>query len=1274
MHDLGDLACRDRVDVLLLQEPWYYQDKICGLPGRLRPFVSVGGRAAVVVVGEEIEAVLVCKSEWGVCVWLDAGRGGVYMASIYMQLRKPVQGALDFMNEILGVSRQDKVLIAIDANACSDLWFSKPSARSRDNRERAEELANWIGEKAMDILNAPTDAYTFSGAHGRSDIDVTLAKGWNGGDISWSMREDRGLSDHNPIYLCISELCRRNADRVESRCWFLAEARWAGLATSLQESAETLGFGTYFGMTAEEKVCQMDEWLTLACNECLRKKDSSKKRSLVWWSEDLEREKRRVRGLRKRVQRMRATLGSRREDQEEAWRIYKEELNIYKRMLADTKRQDWRSYVREEGNRDPWGGVTKILRSGRNGRGLASLRVGNEYTRTWKDGANVLLREFFPEDNDVAWRNEVQEGQDEWSESGWEELGLAIARLGNKKAPGIDGFRNEVLRATWSAVPSYVKEMFDSCLREGWFPTSWNEARVVTLLKAPDKDPSMPRSYRPVSLLNGWSKNVQRGCPQGSVGGPIIWNLCMDELLWCLEERGVGFAAFADDLTLLVEANTREQLVQRIKEEMAAVFRWGEKYGVQVSGEKTTVMLLKGELSFGRDPVVRVKWKDEVWRLKVVKEVKLLGLWMSEGMDVTKNVMCLRGKIELAVNRMTRVLRKEWGVKRKTYSAWMVGIFEAVAMYGASVWGGLMEKKAMRKEIQRAQRCVLYACLCVCRTVSTAAMQVLAGSPPWDLKCRMRRTLYKLKKDKRLDENDLKDQEEPSGSADDPSKLRPLSITAVPRERDGQAIRRLQRRPGSLKFTHESSLYSLVSQSEQRDSDSQLPVAEGSDGSSSLASSSCYPVSIVVVPPNPAAPDSVSVEKPSPLSRRNSVCSIASSISDAGSESKKSKVTHEDRTEVESEVAKHESCATLKIEQLEDETLVGLEKLRVKHKFTGSITDYVKQQLHAMKRIALELAIENTRLAAKNEYLSDLVDKRLSPSYSSVAARGAGASSSCPQFASLTPKAKPKSLNSPSPSVGRKKGKVKKSFVAVVSSSTEEPRANSDVLMSVLKSTIDPVGDGIHVRSVNKSRSGRLFVETASKQDLEKLISNAGLKARGVSVTLKERRLPRMIIYDVPVAHSGPELSELLRKQNPVLSPQHVLKPIFKVGKRDNEVTHWVMDVSPECRDVLVKEGGLYLGWRRCRVKEHCALTRCFKCQEFSHIAKYCKEKENTCGKCGEVGHTFKECTLEKQAQICVPCRRAKKPFDHFPDAKCPVYIAKLRKLAASVEGGDSSP
>ncbi|CAB0034368.1 unnamed protein product [Trichogramma brassicae] len=363
----------------------------------------------------------------------------------------------------------------------------------------------------------------------------------------------------------------------------------------------------------------------------------------------------------------------------------------------------------------------------------------------------------------------------------------------------------------------------------------------------------------------------------------------------------------------------------------------------------------------------------------------------------------------------------------------------------------------------------------------------------------------------------------------------------------------------------------------QRDSDSQLPVAESNQsGGSFLSSSSSYPdIPEIIVPKNPEAPDSV-LEKPTIISLRNSISSIASNISEAGSEPKKRKVIENDHEmEIESNSAKSDSCLATRFDELQDETHAGLERIRVRHKFSSVLTDYVKQQFHIVKRIALELAFENTRLAAKNEYLSDLVDRRLLPSYSSVAAQGAVAQSSRPQQNLLAPK--PKTQNklkplSPSPSAGRKKSKTKKSFVVVVSSSKDEPRVDSEVLMSVLKSTIDPVGDGIHVRSVNKSRSGRLFVETASKQDLEKLISNAGLKEKGVSVTLKERRLPRMIIYDVPVVQTDSELSQLLRKQNPILTPQQVLKPIFKVGKRDSEVIHWVMEVSPECRDTSLSK------------------------------------------------------------------------------------------------------
>ncbi|CAB0034363.1 unnamed protein product [Trichogramma brassicae] len=146
----------------------------------------------------------------------------------------------------------------------------------------------------------------------------------------------------------------------------------------------------------------------------------------------------------------------------------------------------------------------------------------------------------------------------------------------------------------------------------------------------------------------------------------------------------------------------------------------------------------------------------------------------------------------------------------------------------------------------------------------------------------------------------------------------------------------------------------------------------------------------------------------------NSMSRIASSVSEAGSEPKKKKVIDNDHeTELESKSDKFDSCFATRFDELEDKTHAGLDRTRVKHEFSSVLTDYVKQQFHVVKRIALELAFENTRLAAKNEYLSDLINRRLAPSYYSVDAQGAVTQSSRPKQRFLVPK--PKSQNKPKP-------------------------------------------------------------------------------------------------------------------------------------------------------------------------------------------------------------------------------------------------------------------
>ena len=53
------------------------------------------------------------------------------------------------------------------------------------------------------------------------------------------------------------------------------------------------------------------------------------------------------------------------------------------------------------------------------------------------------------------------------------------------------------------------------------------------------------------------SKRVTRGCPQGSICCPEMWNMVLDPLLHSIICEVV---AYADDVLLLVEANSRAEL------------------------------------------------------------------------------------------------------------------------------------------------------------------------------------------------------------------------------------------------------------------------------------------------------------------------------------------------------------------------------------------------------------------------------------------------------------------------------------------------------------------------------------------------------------------------------------------------------------------------------------------------------------------------------------------------------------------------------------------
>ncbi len=79
------------------------------------------------------------------------------------------------------------------------------------------------------------------------------------------------------------------------------------------------------------------------------------------------------------------------------------------------------------------------------------------------------------------------------------DLGTAISQFKHGKASGIDGYPEMVTHLGPNA-KGWLLSLVNNCPSSSKVPKIWKKARVVALLK-PGKDPTSPKSDRPISLL-----------------------------------------------------------------------------------------------------------------------------------------------------------------------------------------------------------------------------------------------------------------------------------------------------------------------------------------------------------------------------------------------------------------------------------------------------------------------------------------------------------------------------------------------------------------------------------------------------------------------------------------------------------------------------------------------------------------------------------------------------------------------------------------------------
>ncbi|GIZ44655.1 hypothetical protein CKM354_000785200 [Cercospora kikuchii] len=229
-----------------------------------------------------------------------------------------------------------------------------------------------------------------------------------------------------------------------------------------------------------------------------------------WWTPDLTLLRTPLSSARNLV----TTLRRRGEDAFEARERYRVARQEYFRRIERQKSQHWKEFLAEPNNLWRANQYTSIA-SGLSH--IPTLRYEDAVAETEEAKAALLMANFFPAPPEPESNTGHQQARErrrgrvprDLPAITTEEIDQAIFRYNPRKAPGADEISFEMWRQLLPSVRPWIQWIYQTSLDLAYVPRSWRHAKIIALRKPGKADYTVPKAYRPISLLPTISKGLE---------------------------------------------------------------------------------------------------------------------------------------------------------------------------------------------------------------------------------------------------------------------------------------------------------------------------------------------------------------------------------------------------------------------------------------------------------------------------------------------------------------------------------------------------------------------------------------------------------------------------------------------------------------------------------------------------------------------------------------------------------------------------------------------
>ncbi|XP_040068031.1 uncharacterized protein LOC120841246 [Ixodes scapularis] len=217
------------------------------------------------------------------------------------------------------------------------------------------------------------------------------------------------------------------------------------------------------------------------------------------------------------------------------------------------------------------------------------------------------------------------------------------------------------------------------------------------------------------------------GCPQGSPLSPLLWNILLSGLLERTFPNHIYLQAFADDIVVVIEGNSRRELEERTIEILQEIGQWTSERKLYLNYSKCKCLIItRGELYEKRPPII--KFHDH--KLEIVKQLKILGVIYDSHLTFLPHLQYIKQKVQIHTANISKIYSTNWGITSSQLREIYLRSIERYIVYGSPAWWRPSGNSHMLRQLQSIQRLPLLKIARAFRTVSNISLPVLCNIIP----------------------------------------------------------------------------------------------------------------------------------------------------------------------------------------------------------------------------------------------------------------------------------------------------------------------------------------------------------------------------------------------------------------------------------------------------------------------------------------------------------------------------------------------------------------